>query len=1664
MRRYTEEESRCAGPIIRSYAKFGVEVRGYENTKLQRSVSRVAVKADGHTVSPRTGKAVSVPTGFKGIGTLGYTPDVVLLEECDPVGITEYILFDVCVQGTEREKIDGWSGRIDCAVKGFEKKISFLSQGIPRLVCLEASEGLYELSMIGKVTADHLEAQLDVALRAPSNDKIHELLIPKPTPAKSQPSVKFSDSYLSNFKDMVNFGAFGCKTDGDGNAGLMISLGSRHDSNKVTMQSGCTYDFPSYGTSSIYSKLDTNAAYSKSDFTALLKLDATFACPEGNVLQDVKVTNSHGNYYLKGMCIDIIVAYKPAQYQEYSECFNPRPSYKLSSNIKGYNSMGDDMMKCKENTHAIRGFKVYQCADATKSSSWHQFRFVCQPLLMAKKNTPVLPYTGGKYSPTTTNALTFDKDLFLGDLTANIKFMGPVLKLADRAADPEEYTVETTTSGCTCMMEFSFGKAKYTEGCTFGVAWPVKWCASIDCGYADAESSTGFWDDCVPPQKLTAEPSDFIPAHTTVTIAAKGVRTVGAVPTKMLPEWVTESIISLTINDEKGISSIQVEASKGNQYTASVHAEVHFTAEGAGYSVKGTIPDVLYTGASVAAANNMNDYKFPWDTTKRVFPSFRATTQTFVAAGTVKVSGVASVESDSIEIDIKAATIKATSFMAKSIDFETAPDGEWLTRSSMIFNYPAPAVTGNASLGDVEAVAATSWSAMVTGFASLVKGDPKSGGPKWSASASSTVHGVKLEQTAGQVKTVRFEHADLDVDIAGFHAADACKDKTASVVATGTITLGRGVLFAGRSDGTAAAMPTVAITFPVSAAIACTASAADTDESKGVNDIAMVSAQASGSIMSYEVSDDLYLKDVVVVADVTVGTSNGGTVDIATTFIGKVDLGRSVTGLAFHYGELDLSFKTRIGSVVGGFLQSDFEEEVLASGSFMIETGPTEKPDMKMFVTLSEGVALPCPSSTKAPATGYVSIDQGMVRIVEANVQMVVVCGSDADLIDKPRVVAKSVLKLKALFDSAAIAKIYATLQTIAFDTVEVTISAIQGNNGWYWDMGVAFVLNAPITMGSGADYFYYFKSEMIFSSRWGLPSENAKIHVEIELKVPKVEMWASGSFVLGAVCRSSESERRTQFFGGMKITALKNPLFADATVLVGCPVYESDESEDYKLDYNIIADVTGYEIVKDEFILNNGKVVMNYYTDNKWRNRGWQAIIEGNITLMASHEANGDLPFDVGASATMWAKVKLDQYPNDDFTLPPVTVDPIEFNAILTLNAMTSTGDENSTDQSGFSLVAQVKGDYPCSKTIIGGVNLKVFIGQEMDMSFGLEGTITFYCGSRSPTEPKFEASVYASVDLDIVAGIVIDGVEISVSGFQDEENDSWVLVGTVLGKVVFGMEESALGTSIRYHFNTGTGYWSLVTSVYYTSSTVNLTMSVGLESGECTETGNFIEGVIDFIIPVPALEAKNYTVPVAHGDFFGVVRCGDAAVALGKYQLRASFETIYVQIEQFVVAIQDLTLSVDALIPEGKTEDAAFDELDFYVHIVGTVLLGMDFKFPDAELLNALTPQVSVDFYGELLGGTHEISNVNFTITTMLDYTLPAPPPGPGVDPKTGKFEKSWQAKDGLDQLKISAYVRVRWPCPDDGDMVNAQIEIEANFDYFNISKAGWCRLNPG
>ena len=156
------EEARCAAPIIRSFAKFGVRVSGYEDTKLQRSAARVAEKAGrgagagtGKESAARTGRSVTVPAGLG-----SYEPDVVLLEDCNPVGLTEYSLYDACWLEQEHGKVDGWSGAIECAVKGFETKIPFQAVGIPRLKCLKAADGLYELDLIGIITADHLEAQL----------------------------------------------------------------------------------------------------------------------------------------------------------------------------------------------------------------------------------------------------------------------------------------------------------------------------------------------------------------------------------------------------------------------------------------------------------------------------------------------------------------------------------------------------------------------------------------------------------------------------------------------------------------------------------------------------------------------------------------------------------------------------------------------------------------------------------------------------------------------------------------------------------------------------------------------------------------------------------------------------------------------------------------------------------------------------------------------------------------------------------------------------------------------------------------------------------------------------------------------------------------------------------------------------------------------------------------------------------------------------------------------------------------------------------------------------------------------------------------------------------------------------------------------------------------
>jgi len=55
------------------------------------------------------------------------------------------------------------------------------------------------------------------------------------------------------------------------------------------------------------------------------------------------------------------------------------------------------------------------------------------------------------------------------------------------------------------------------------------------------------------------------------------------------------------------------------------------------------------------------------------------------------------------------------------------------------------------------------------------------------------------------------------------------------------------------------------------------------------------------------------------------------------------------------------------------------------------------------------------------------------------------------EMLDKPRVVAKSVLTVKALFESQVFANLYESMQEFAFQTAEVTVCAIQGHNGWYW-------------------------------------------------------------------------------------------------------------------------------------------------------------------------------------------------------------------------------------------------------------------------------------------------------------------------------------------------------------------------------------------------------------------------------------------------------------------------------------------------------------------------------------------------------------------------------------------------------------------------------------
>jgi len=569
----------------------------------------------------------------------------------------------------------------------------------------------------------------------------------------------------------------------------------------------------------------------------------------------------------------------------------------------------------------------------------------------------------------------------------------------------------------------------------------------------------------------------------------------------------------------------------------------------------------------------------------------------------------------------------------------------------------------------------------------------------------------------------------------------------------------------------------------------------------------------------------------------------------------------------------------------------------------------------------------------------------------------------------------------------------------------------------------------------------FTFKGDIGVNSRFGLPTDNAKIEVEISFDIPRVSFAVGGYFVLGSICRASDGDRSLKFTGtlDLDLTPLV-PLHLEVAVDRSCPQF--NEHGGYTIDYVITADITGYELIENVFTINHGHLEVKYTMDEKMQNNGVWGYIEGNVSAVGD-VGNADVPFNVGASADIWAKVFFEQYPDENGNLPPFTVGKIQFHALFALNVYSSTGDDaNGTsvsDVSGFKLSAEVRGQYPCTTQATGAVNLKIDIGGAMQMGFGLHGDVVFYCKVVDWSKPKFKVHVTSTVSLDFVKGLVIDDLYIDAIGFHNVEYDSWNAVGTVGGKVAVtsGDIGGTIGAGVKFTFNTATGYWAVVTTITYSSPNFNMTVDVGTES-QCTEQGTFVDGNLSFLLPIPAMD----TVPEpGSGSIYGVARCGAAAVDFGKYQLRASVETMTLQIEQVVVYIVDLSLDVDVMIPDGKDDSITeFEQYDFYVRIVGRILLGTDFEFPGAELLNALTPDVGIDFYGEFIGG--ELVNVNVTLVAMIQYTLPA---------EAG----SWQESLGVDRLNIWSYLRISYPCPDDGIAMNAKIKLEANFDSFNISK---------
>jgi len=53
-----------------------------------------------------------------------------------------------------------------------------------------------------------------------------------------------------------------------------------------------------------------------------------------------------------------------------------------------------------------------------------------------------------------------------------------------------------------------------------------------------------------------------------------------------------------------------------------------------------------------------------------------------------------------------------------------------------------------------------------------------------------------------------------------------------------------------------------------------------------------------------------------------------------------------------------------------------------------------------------------------------------------------------------------------------------------------------------------------------------YIKGELGVNSRFGLPTDTAKIGVEISFDIPRVSFAVAGEFVLGSICRAGAYTR----------------------------------------------------------------------------------------------------------------------------------------------------------------------------------------------------------------------------------------------------------------------------------------------------------------------------------------------------------------------------------------------------------------------------------------------------------------------------------------------------------------------------------------------------------